>query len=151
MRNLFGVMLFAAVLAACGSSAPKAADPPPSTTSTTTTTVAPKDAWVAPAHYRFDYRPGCFCPSLPTRVEVRDGKVVKATLLEEVSGGPGETDSPTIDKLLADVKRAEKEATGEVKVDYDKNGVPIEASIDWIKNAIDDEMSWRIENLTILS
>lgn len=150
MRNLFGVMLCAAVLAACGSSAPKAADPPPPTTATTTTTVAPKDAWFAPAHYRFDYRPGCFCPSLPTRVEVRDGKVIKATLLEEVRGVPGETDAPTIDKLLADVKRAEKEATGEVKVDYDKDGVPIEASIDWIKNAIDDEMTWRIENFKIL-
>ena len=150
MRTLFGVIVLTAALAACGSSAPKAADPPPPTTSTTTTTIAPKDAWVAPAHYRFDYRPGCFCPSLPTRVEVRDGKVVKATLIEEVSGVPGQTDAPTIDKLLADVKRAEKEATGEVKVDYDKNGVPIEASIDWIKNAIDDEMTWRIENFKIL-
>jgi hypothetical protein len=28
--------------------------------------------------------------------------------------------------------------------------VPIEASIDWIKNAIDDEMTWRIENFRVL-
>lgn len=149
MRRWFGVFAII-VLAGCGSSAPQSSDPPASTSATTTTTVAPKAAWAAPAHYRFDYRPGCFCPSLPTRVEVRDGKVIKATLLEEVSGVPGETDAPTIDELLADVKRAEKEATGEVKVDYDANGVPIEASIDWIKNAIDDEMTWRIERFKIL-
>jgi hypothetical protein len=150
MRRLLGVFAVL-VLAGCGSSAPQSSDPPVSTSATTTTTVAPNAAWASPAHYRFDYRPGCFCPSLPTRVEVRDGKVVKATLLEEVSGVPGETDSPTIDELLADVRRAEKEATGEVKVDYDANGVPIEASIDWIENAIDDEMTWRIENFKVLS
>lgn len=152
MRKLLGVMMLTVPLAACGSSAPTATDPPvsaSSSASTTATTIA-AGTWVAPAHYRFDYRPSCLCPSLPTRVEVRNGKVVGEKLLDEVATVPGETEAPTIEKLLADIARAEKEATGEVKVDYDKNGVPIEARIDWIKNAIDDEMTWRIENFKVL-
>jgi hypothetical protein len=144
-----GVVAIGFVPAGCGGSATPKAGETPSSASTSTTTVA-KGTWDAPAHYRFDYRPGCFCPNLPTRIEVRDGKVVKSEILEELRGVPGTTNSPTIDDLLADVARAKKEATGEVKVDYDDNGVPVEASIDWVKNAIDDEMTWRIENFTIL-
>lgn len=142
------LLSFLVIVAACGGSNPKAADPPASTTTTSTTVANPTGpgAWVAPAHYRFDYRPSCLCPSLPTRVEVRDGEVVSEKLLDEVAAIPGQTEAPTIEKLLADIARAEQEATGEVNVDYDANGVPVEARIDWIKNAIDDETVWRIEN-----
>src|SRR5690242_11295024 len=57
--------------------------PPPTATATTTTVPGPLGRWHAAgvAHYRFDYHPSCFCDRVDMRIEVRDGKVVRTTML----------------------------------------------------------------------
>jgi Family of unknown function (DUF6174) len=97
-----------------------------------------------------------FCGPGDLRIEVRDGKVVRTSSLPTATGLPlpagGEARRPTIDELLADLERAQTSPDrGEITATYDpRTGVPTETSIDWIKNAADDEMSWTITNFTAL-
>lgn len=147
MRKTGLVVLALLLLMGCGGAGTERAARP-----ATTTVLTPLGRWQTQhiTHYRFDFHPSCFCSNVDTRIEVQNGKVVRTTMLP-----PNETASvhlgtdgqqPTIDKLLSDVARAQSGgATGDVRVSYDpKYGVPIKASIDWIKNAIDDEMAWTI-------
>ncbi len=102
------------------------------------------DTWTAAGigDYTFEYRRECFCPGIDTIVTIRDGVVVDA--------GAPEVDAPTIPELIADLERAEREATGAVVVEYGEYGVPVSASIDWLVNAVDDEISWTVTNLQLI-
>jgi hypothetical protein len=56
---------------------------------------------------------------------------------------------PTVDSLLREAARAEREATGARGIIYDpETGVPTFAHIDFDKNAIDDEIDWTITDFT---
>ncbi len=58
----------------------------------------------------------------------------------------GETVPQLLDRILAsELNRA----AGLVGARYDERGVPVEASIDTIRNAVDDEYAWTISNLVI--
>lgn len=103
------------------------------------------------SHYRFELNLSCFCAfrnQMPITVEVRDDEVVSVL---GPDGNPITASDPsyeyfvkyaTIDRLFAELETviANNEA-GEVVVKYDATlGFPTEASIDYIKEAIDDEL-----------
>jgi hypothetical protein len=85
---------------------------------------------------------------MPLTVEVQDGEVVSLT---DKDGNPISADDPlfeyfnkfaTIDRLFAELESATASVeAGDINVTYDEAlGFPTEASIDYIKEAIDDEL-----------
>ncbi|WKZ48888.1 MAG: DUF6174 domain-containing protein [Anaerolineales bacterium] len=108
-----------------------------------------QDAGVS--HYRMDLSLSCFCvfnELMPLSVEVKDGKVVS---LADKDGNPISADDPnysffvglgTVDALFADLESAMKSPeAGDITVKYDAAlGFPTEAQIDYIKEAVDDEL-----------
>lgn len=104
------------------------------------------------SHYRFDLTLGCFCvfgQDMPLIVEVQDGQVVS---MEYQSGN--EIDAPnrelfekyaTIDRIFSELEADLNGAADEVVVTYDETyGFPTQANIDFIKEAIDDELALTI-------
>lgn len=103
------------------------------------------------SHYRFELNLSCFCAfrdQMPLTVEVKDDEVVSVT---DVTGVSVSTDDPnyqyfvelaTIDLLFAELESVTGSAdAGKVIVKYDPTlGYPTEASIDYIKDAVDDEL-----------
>jgi len=101
-------------------------------------------------HYRFELNIGCFCAfrdQMPLKVEVQNGEIVSIT----ASDGSiiAKTDPryenfskyATIDKLFAELKADQGDKADEVTVKYDATyGFPAEINIDFIKNAVDDEL-----------
>jgi hypothetical protein len=102
------------------------------------------------AHYRFELNIGCFCAfrdQMPLKVEVQKGEVVSMTLPD--GSVVSQTDAgyetfikyATIDKLFAELKADQGGKADEVTVKYDATyGFPTEINIDFIKNAVDDEL-----------
>jgi hypothetical protein len=99
--------------------------------------------------YRYQLTVGCFCPAIRTTVEVRDGDV---TLID---GKPyrgkdviGFDDSaPTIDALFVQLAQAMRRAD-DVDAKYDPEaGVPTSIDVDWMTNAIDDEIGYSVTDL----
>jgi len=103
------------------------------------------------SHYRIELNLSCFCAfrdQLPLTVEVKDGEVVSVI---DATGIAVSADDPnyqyfvelaTIDRLFTELESVTASAdAGEVIVKYDPTyGYPTEASIDYIKEAIDDEL-----------
>ena len=111
-------------------------------------------------HYRFTVAVSCFCPFANVEVtyEVQNGQVVN----QSVQSSP---DNPvdealvsdfyqpynTIEKVFDYVDGAIKDAD-ETTIEYDATyGFPTNISVDWIKQAIDDEMYLTISNFETLS
>jgi hypothetical protein len=111
-------------------------------------------------HYRFKLSLICFCvftDQMPLTVEVQDGEVVSVT------NQAGETVLPsddlyqyyepylTVDRLFAELGVVLSGEAEEVLVTYDSTyGYPIDVSIDYIKEAIDDELYIQISDLEVL-
>ena len=167
-RTAIAVLWMSLGVAACGdSSAVTRPRPSPVTTvaGTSTSTSGPirsaakaTATWNAlhASSYSFHYAAACFCPRVVGVVTVTSGVVTGWNADPASSGDDRNDDSlppkflPTIDELLSDSARAEREATGKVEITYDpETGVPIHAFIDWIKNAIDDEFGWTVRDLTV--
>jgi len=103
------------------------------------------------SHYRFELDLSCFCAFrslMPLTVEVQEGEVVAVI---DATGIAVSADDPnyqyfvelaTIDRLFTELESVTGSAdAGEVIVKYDPTyGYPTEASIDYIKNATDDEL-----------
>jgi hypothetical protein len=103
------------------------------------------------SHYRFELTLSCFCAfneQMPLTVEVQDGEVVSMAYAD---GQAVAADDPlreyfgkfaTIDGLFAELETAMASAdAGDIIVKYDATlGYPTEASIDYIKEAVDDEL-----------
>jgi hypothetical protein len=73
---------------------------------------------------------------------VENGKVTKANGLDDsarrvVKDLPAEV--PTIGDLLAEAEAAREDDADTVDIDYAADGHPTRISLDWEKNAIDDE------------
>jgi len=122
-----------------------------------------RDKWQAAniSHYRFKLFLGCFCvfsQDMPLNIEVKDGQVVS---MEYQSGNPIDPSLMeyferfvTIDKLFDEIENGFEvqgnvdnagDKAEEVKVTYDATyGFPSQINIDFIKNAIDDELSLQI-------
>jgi hypothetical protein len=96
--------------------------------------------------YRFRLRVTCFCTSRGHAVviSVRNGRPHAA------AGGRRRLD--TIPELFAAIRRAlDDPDSGDVTVSYDhRRGFPRRASIDPIKNAADDEISWTVDRFQAL-
>jgi hypothetical protein len=118
-----------------------------------------REKWQAAGigHYRFDLSVLCFCPfsqQMPLRVEVLDGQVVSMAY----NDGTPVTESDratfsayaTIDALFAYTGEALRNAD-EMHISYDPTyGFPSQVQIDFVKNAVDDELALRAENFQAL-
>jgi len=106
------------------------------------------------SHYRYHLFISCFCAfneDMPLIIEVQDGKVVS---MEFQSGN--EIDPSlhelfdkyaTIDLLFAELEADLNGAADEVIAEYDANyGFPTEITIDFVKEAADDELYLSLSN-----
>lgn len=108
------------------------------------------------SHYRYSLFIGCFCPfggDMPLTIEVKDGEIISMT---RVDGAPISQTDPsygvyesyaTIDRIFL---KLEADLTGEaddVAVTYDSSyGFPANVAVDYIKEAVDDEISYQISD-----
>ena len=110
-------------------------------------------------HYRFTLVVGCFCPFAGAEVtyEVLNGQVVN----ESIKPAVDRPDDParisefyqpynTVEKVFDYVGNALNEAD-ETTIAYDPTyGFPTTVSVDWIKQAMDDEMHLTLSNFEVL-
>ncbi len=102
-------------------------------------------------HYRFQLNIGCFCAfrdKMPLTIEVQDGEIISITTPD----GNAITQSDpnyeyfskyaTIDRLFTELEAVQNGKADEVTVTYDATyGFPAAINIDFIRNAVDDELS----------
>jgi hypothetical protein len=111
-------------------------------------------------HYSYSLFIGCFCPfaqDMPLIIEVKDGEMVSITRFD---GTSIETTDPayetyvsyaTIDRIFLKLETALSGEAEDVVVAYDSvYGFPANIAIDYIKEAIDDELSLQISNFVVL-
>ena len=111
-------------------------------------------------HYRFKLSLLCFCvftDQMPLTVEVKDGEVVSVTNqtgeMVLLSDDLYQYYEPylTIDRLFSELSVVLSGEADEVLVTYDSaNGYPVNITIDYIKEAIDDELYIQISDLEAL-
>ncbi|NJN79745.1 MAG: hypothetical protein HC797_04325 [Anaerolineales bacterium] len=112
------------------------------------------------SHYQYQLFIGCFCPfyeDMPLTIEVKDGEVVSIT---SVDGTAIDSSDPayetynsyaTIDRLFSELGLDLAGEADEVVVTYDPTyGFPTSIAIDYIKEAIDDELSLQVSEFQIL-
>lgn len=116
-----------------------------------------RDKWEAQNfnHYRFTVVVSCFCPFAGAEMtyEVLNGQVVSQSVqappereIDEAQVGDFYQPYNTIEKVFEYVEEAVKEAD-ETTIEYDPTyGFPTQVSIDWIKEAGDDEMYLTLSN-----
>jgi hypothetical protein len=106
------------------------------------------------SHYRYHLSITCFCvfsQDMPLIVEVQDGKVVS---MEFQNGNPIDPSSrelfdkyATIDRLFTELEADLNGAADDVTIKYDPTyGFPTEVTIDFVKNATDDELYLNLSN-----
>ena len=109
-------------------------------------------------HYRYNLTLGCFCvfrQDMPLVIEVMDGKVVS---MEYQNGNPIDATNrefferfSTIDRIFSELEADLAGAADEVTVTYDPTyGFPVEVSIDYVKEATDDELYLTISDFQVL-
>jgi hypothetical protein len=118
-----------------------------------------RDKWQAAGigHYRFSLSVLCFCPfsaQMPLSVEVLNGRVVSMTYNDGTPVPEGEQANfsaySTMDALITYTEDALRRAD-EIHITYDPlYGFPSQVQIDFIKNAVDDELALRAENFQAL-
>jgi len=101
-------------------------------------------------YYQFELNVGCFCAfrsQMPVTVEVQNGKIDSIIAPDGTvitSDDPNyETISryATMDRLFSELESDSVKGADEVTVTYDPTyGFPSEINIDFIKNAVDDEL-----------
>jgi hypothetical protein len=135
----------------CATSACGAETSPGSAEETTSknATVQSRTAWEEPASYTYTLTSSEGERNLlgTYRVTVRDGEVAKAVGLDESSRRvvrqiPGEV--PTIGGLLEELEQARRDKADTAEAEYAADGHPVRISLDWDKNAIDDEARYVI-------
>ncbi len=106
------------------------------------------------SHYRFNLFVGCFCiftQDMPLVIEVQNGEVVS---MEYQNGNEIDSTSrgyfqryATIDKIFGELTKDINGEADQVTVTYDANyGFAAQADIDFIKEAVDDEISLTLSN-----
>ncbi|MBN8654564.1 MAG: hypothetical protein J0M11_02425 [Anaerolineae bacterium] len=111
-------------------------------------------------HYRFDLFIGCFCPFrnvMPLTIEVQNGEVVSITQVDGVvvtAEDPSYelfTSAASMDALFTMLEADLNGDADEVLVTYDTTyGFPTSISVDQIKEAVDDEIFYQVENFEVL-
>jgi hypothetical protein len=106
------------------------------------------------SHYRYHLFVSCFCvfnEDMPLIVEVQDGQVVS---MEYQSGNEIDATNrelfekyATIDRIFAEIEAGLNGAADKVTVEYDPTyGFPTKADIDFVEEAIDDELYLTLSN-----
>lgn len=138
-----------AVLSGCGSEPERVADPGPrsaGSSGTPTTTPPVFDA----EDYSYRLRSLCFCPLLgPVEIVVQDGSVTSATMTKGADRGKPAPDYMrlTIPELIAKAKDPEAD---DIDADWpDDQAWPNRISIDYMKRAVDDEITYVISDVRI--
>ena len=105
--------------------------------------------------YVFEFQRLCFCPPVvirQVRIEVVDGAVSSAVYVD--TGDPVDDPSvsvPTIEDLFDEIQDAIDREADSLETEYDSQaGYPISVSIDYIEQAIDDEMAFTVPTLDVL-
>lgn len=140
---------------ACGREDKAVPPTPPPTSSTSETTTATPEPTIKlqefkVANYDYTYEVTCSCPDRsPITASVRDGKITKATAGngEVINKGepPQGADLLTIAEMLSAAEQAS--ARGLITVDWPEGtSHPKSIFIDSILNAIDDEITYRIND-----
>ncbi|MFE6284535.1 DUF6174 domain-containing protein [Streptomyces sp. NPDC057877] len=107
--------------------------------------------WAEPASYRYTLTSSTGeRPLIGTfRISVRGGEVAEAEGLDD-SGrrvvGQTPHHVPTIGRLLAEVEQARREGADEAEVAYAAKGHPARITLDWDRDAIDDEALYVISD-----
>jgi hypothetical protein len=111
-------------------------------------------------HYRFALFVGCFCPfrdEMPITIEVQNGEVISMNTVDgtliAATDQNYETFShyATIDRIFSTLEAGLKGDADEVTVTYDPtHGFPIKIHFDYIKAALDDELSLTIADFEVL-
>jgi hypothetical protein len=93
--------------------------------------------------YRFRLRVSCFCPGAGKRhtITVRNGKAHGSSQVEKLVD--------TVAKMFREIEKTlDDPRAGDVTVRYDPaRGYPRKVSLDRIKAAIDDELSWTADRV----
>ena len=112
-----------------------------------------RDRWIenAPSHYRYVQDEWAFADSVgPVRIEVLDGEIVSAVVVETDEPAPNER-ALTIEDLFDMVQDEIDEDPHDLDVVYDDDlGFPVTVDVDPIKNAIDDEHGFSAAQFEIL-
>ncbi|MFE7766249.1 DUF6174 domain-containing protein [Streptomyces sp. NPDC057438] len=114
-----------------------------------TEVATPAPSWKEPSAYRYTLTSSEGERSLigTFEVTVRDGKVVKATGLDDSARRAVDrslSEVPTIAELLQQAEAARRDGADVVDVDYAKDGRPTVISIDRDEDAIDDEEAYTL-------
>ena len=110
--------------------------------------------------YAFDYQVSCFCAGMevvPARLIVENDVIIDVLNVNTGEQLQYPSDStlvidniPAIYKTIAGIFDELESAIGDasdIEVTYeDTNGFPTEISIDWIRNAVDDEIYYGVSN-----
>ena len=110
------------------------------------------------SHYRFNLNMVCFCAfaeNMPLVVEVQDGNVVSMEYQNGNEIDPASLEFfqryETIDRIFAELEKAMDGEADEVTVSYDDTyGFPEQVDIDFIKEAIDDELVLTVSGFEVL-
>ena len=100
----------------------------------------------APTHYRYVQDEWAFADSVgPVRIEVQDGEIVSALIVETDQPAP-ESRALTIEDLFDMVQDEIDQEPDDITVEYDAElGFPSSVDVDPIENAMDDEHGFSAE------
>ncbi|MEU1409129.1 DUF6174 domain-containing protein [Streptomyces sp. NPDC005728] len=136
---LFGSLLIS--ITACGSTS--------GTDSNTSKKNEPKTTWNEPDSYDYKLTMSTSVLAGAFRVTVRDHKVTKAVGLDADSRRAGKQipgEVPTIGGVLKLWEQARRDGADTAEAEYAADGHPVRVSLDWDKNAIDDEAVYVISS-----
>ncbi len=144
LHLLFGFMLLAASSLVCANEVV-----------TAHRTLKARENWelAHPENYSFMLERNCYCAGpRRVRVQVRQGRVVR---VEDLESGERYTDEktlrryPTIEQLLTLIDEAMKKKPDSLTIVYDRRlGYPSRIYIDYSYRIADEEIDYRISNLT---
>jgi hypothetical protein len=95
--------------------------------------------------------PRCYCgPPQQIRTTVVNGVVTEAVFVSNGSPVPPKLfdDIASVDAMLAYLDQRIREGADDVEARYDDRGIPVDASIDYSKQAIDEEFGWFVISFT---
>ncbi len=111
-------------------------------------------------HYRFSLTVGCFCAfrdQMPLTVEVQNNEIVSMAYPDGTLVSTTDSNyeifsrDATIDRIFSDLKAGLEGDAEEVTVTYDSTyGFPSNIYFDYIKAAMDDELSLGVSNFEAL-
>lgn len=114
--------------------------------------------------YAYDYNTSCFCggiDALPARIVIENNVITEVLDIQTGQAKTYGNSTPIIDSLsgtiikkvdeLFDIIEDARKDADDLEVTFDEtNGFPTLISIDWIEDAVDDEISYTISNFETL-